>query len=381
MQQRRTGVDPENLIAEFMTLVSIGSPSRQEGHVAAYIRGVAEELGFTVEEDDAGAALGGDCGNLIIRVPGDDRFATVLMMAHMDTVTPAMGIVPIRDGERIRSDGTTVLGADDKAGVAGLLHMLGVLCATQETRPPLEIVFTVCEEVGLLGAKALDTSKLHAEFGFAFDSSGPIGFAVAQGPAQAKLHAVVHGRSAHAGVAPEKGVSAIVVAAEAIANMPLGRIDAQTTANIGKIAGGQATNIVCDRVDIFAEARSLSAQRLAEQREAMSQVLEETAARHGVAVDLEWQDSYPGLTLHQGTPLRRIVEEAMNSLGIVPSFGSTGGGSDANVIAGKGIPVANLAIGYQQIHTLDEWIATEDLVKAAELMVQIVRQCAKPVKV
>jgi len=377
MQPSSVSVDAEQLIAEFMTLVSIGSHSRQEANVAAYIRGVIEELGFAVEEDGAADVVGGDCGNLIVRVPGDERMDTVLFMAHMDTVTPGHGIIPIRLDDRICSDGKTVLGADDKAGVAGILQMLRVLAGSDEPRPPLEIVFTVCEEVGLLGAKALDVKQLRASYGFVFDSSGDIGFVVAEGPAQAKLRAVIHGRSAHAGVAPEKGMSAIVVAADAIAAMPLGRIDDRTTANIGTISGGVATNIVCDRVELLAEARSLDADRLHLQREQMSAALQTAASRHGVTADLSWQDSYPGLALAAGSPLRALVEEALTQIAVTPRFGSTGGGSDANVISGKGIPVANLAIGYQQIHTLQEWIAIADLVQAAVLMLQIVRVCAR----
>ncbi len=368
-----TGIDRETLIADFMTLVSIGSHSRDEANMAAYIRGVAEELGYLAEEDDAGEVVGGNAGNLIIRVPGNPAKSTVLMMAHMDTVAPGHGVQPIRHSDRITSDGKTVLGADDKAGVAGLLHMLRVLSATGEDHPPLEIVFTVCEEVGLQGVKALDRRQLQASYGFVFDSGGPLGFVVTEGPAQAKMEARVQGRAAHAGMAPEKGVSAIVVAAQAISEMKVGRINERTTANIGQIKGGFATNIVCDLVEIHAEARSLDAEGLSSQRDHMTQVLQHTAARHGVAAEVEWQDSYPAFSLPEDSPLRRVVKQAMSELGITPVFGPTGGGSDANVISGKGIPVLNLAIGYQQIHTLEEWISLDDLCLAAELMLQIVR--------
>ncbi|MHB1684061.1 MAG: M20/M25/M40 family metallo-hydrolase [Bacilli bacterium] len=368
-----TGIDRERLIADFMTLVSIGSHSHDEANMAAYIRGVAEELGYLAEEDGAAEIVGGNSGNLIIRVPGNAARSTVLLMAHMDTVVPGHGVQPIRHADRITSDGKTVLGADDKAGVAGLLHMLRVLSATGEDHPPLEIVFTVCEEVGLQGAKALDRKLLQSAYGFVFDSSGPLGFVVTEGPALAKMEARVHGRAAHAGVAPEKGVSAIVVAAEAISAMRMGRVNERTTANIGQIKGGFTTNIVCDLVEIFAEARSLDTEQLQSQCGHMTEVLQQTAERHGVTAEVEWQDSYPAFSLPADSSLRLVVKQAMSELGITPVFAPTGGGSDANVVSGKGIPVLNIAVGYQQIHTLEEWISLDDLCLAAELMLRIVR--------
>ncbi|MCY0870008.1 MAG: M20/M25/M40 family metallo-hydrolase [Firmicutes bacterium] len=367
-------IDGERLVAEFFTLVAIASHSREEANVAAYIRGVAEELGCDVVEDDAGLVVEGNSGNLIVRVPGDAELRTVLFMAHMDTVTPGQGIRPQRKGDRITSDGTTVLGADDKAGVAGLLELVRTLQESGERHPPLELVFTVCEEIGLQGAKALDRNRLEASYGFVFDSGGPLGFAVAQAPAQAKWKVAIHGRAAHAGVAPETGTSAIEIAADAIAHMPLGRIDQQTTANIGKIKGGFATNVVCDLVEFEAEARSLDVDALRAQQRAMTSALEAALARRKATADAQWVDSYPPLCVEEDSFLRTIVSDAMQTLGIVARFGPTGGGSDANVIAGKGIPVVNLAVGYEQIHTLDESIRVSDLQAAARLMLAIVRE-------
>lgn len=365
----------ERLIADFMTLVAIGSQSREEANVAAYIRGAIEELGYPVEEDDAADVVGGNCGNLIVRVPGLASKPTILFMAHMDTVAPGNGVQPMERDGRIMSDGRTILGADDKAGVAGLLHMLRVLKSTKEPHPPLEIVFTVSEEAGLLGAKALDVTRLRAQYGFVFDAHGEPGFVATSGPAQAKLHAIVRGKPAHAGTAPEKGINAIEVAARALGVMRLGRIDEYTTANVGMIQGGFATNIVCDTVELRFEARSLFADRLMAQREHMSRVLTETAAAHDAKVELTWTDSYPALSVPEDSFLRPIVTRAMQELSMTPVFGPTGGGSDANVIAGKGIPVVNIAVGYHQVHTLQEWIAVADLMRAADLMVAVVRAC------
>ncbi len=366
-------IDQERLIADFMTLVSIGSHSREEANVAAYIKGAVEELGYVVAEDHAGDIVGGNTGNLIVRVPGNPNWPTILLMAHMDTVAPGHGVRPIRHADRITSDGKTVLGADDKAGVAGLLHLLTVLHSTKEEHPPLEVVFTICEEVGLLGAKALDRSSLQASYGFVFDSGGPLGSIVTHGPAQAKMKALVHGKAAHAGMAPEKGVSAIEVTSQAIAKMHLGRIDDHTTANIGQIKGGFATNIVCDLVELYAEARSLNDDRLRIQQEHMTQVLQATAKQHGVFAEVDWTASYPSFALPQDSFLRIIATNAMNRMDVTPTFVHSGGGSDANVINSKGIPVINLAVAYQQIHTLEEWISLDNLTGAAQMILEIVR--------
>lgn len=372
-----TGIDQERLIADFMTLVSIGSHSREESHVAAYIRGAMEELKFTVEEDDAGAVVGGDSGNLIVRVPGDETLPTVMMLAHMDTAAPGRGVQPILHEDRITSDGTTILGADNKVGIAGLIRMLRVLARTGEPHPPLEIIFTVCEEIGLLGARALHTDQLRASYGFMFDSDGPMGFVVTQAPAQSKLRAIVHGKAAHAGYAPERGISAIEVAAHAISKMRLGRIDSQTTANIGLIEGGFATNVVCAKVELLAEARSHDEGALQQQQEHMTAVLQETARAFGTTTDIEWFGSYGALHVPEDSILREIIGEAMSVLDIKPQFGVTGGGSDANVISGKGIPIVNMAVGYHRIHTLEEWIRVPNLIRTAELMLEIVRVCTK----
>lgn len=367
-------VDREELIADFMTLVTISSESRDEANVAAYIRGVVEELGYSVEEDGAANLVGGNTGNLIVRVPGETGKRPMLLMSHMDTASPGRGVRPIRREDRITSDGKTILGADDKAGIAGILQLLRTLSKSNEPHPPLEVVFTVCEEAGLLGAKALDRSKLQAEFGFVFDSSGPLGFVVTDGPAQTKLSARVLGKAAHAGIAPEKGISALEVAAKAIASMRLGRIDEETTANIGIIRGGFATNIVCDRVEFFAEVRSLKSSKLTTQVAHMNHILKETADAMGAELELLWADSYPALHTDETSLLKDIVSRAMRRMNIAPKFGPTGGGSDANVIASKGIPVLNLGMGYHRVHTLEEWIGIEDLVRSAELMLEIVKE-------
>ncbi|HEY3379424.1 MAG TPA: M20/M25/M40 family metallo-hydrolase, partial [Armatimonadota bacterium] len=237
-------INRTRLIETFLTLLAINAPSRREGAIAKHLRTVLEELGLTVCVDDAGEHLGGETGNLIARLPGNIDAPPLLFCAHIDTVAPTEGLHVQRGNGEIRSDGATILGADDRAGVAAILEMLRALLESGARRPPLEIVFTVAEEIGVMGSMLLDYAQLTARYGFVPDTSGPVGIIVTRAPAQRHLHITIHGKAAHAGMTPEHGISAITVAARAIARMEQGRIDEETTANIGIMHGGKATNIV-----------------------------------------------------------------------------------------------------------------------------------------
>ncbi|MGC9361107.1 MAG: M20/M25/M40 family metallo-hydrolase, partial [Anaerolineae bacterium] len=252
-------IDRDRLLDVFLDLVRIASPSRQEQEVASYIRAYLEDLGIAVESDQA--------GNLYAYMEGDGT--PLAFTAHMDTVVPCEGVTPLVENGVVRSDGTTILGADDKSGVAAILEAVTALSEGSVVHRPLDLLFTVQEEIGLFGAKAVEVDRLRARMAIGLDAEGQQGTLVVSAPGQNSLEAVVHGKAAHAGVEPEKGVSAIRVAAEAIASMPLGRIDEETTANIGVISGGRATNIVPDRVEIKGEARSHDEAKLASQTEAM----------------------------------------------------------------------------------------------------------------
>ena len=274
-------IDRERLMQTFLELVVIPSPSGEEQVVAAAITRRLEALGLRVETDEA--------GNLLARVPGrggDAAQEPLLVTAHMDTVVPCDPVSPVLREGVIYSDGTSILGADDKAGVAAILEVLAALAESQVAHRPLEILFTVSEEKGLRGAKAFDVGRLRASMGIGLDAGGPQGTIVQSAPSQDSLAVEVHGRAAHAGARPEEGINAIRVAAEAIAAMPLGRIDDETTANIGTISGGRATNIIPDLVTLRGEARSRSQAKLAAQTKAMTQALENAATAHGATVDL-----------------------------------------------------------------------------------------------
>ncbi|MGH9903269.1 MAG: M20/M25/M40 family metallo-hydrolase, partial [Pyrinomonadaceae bacterium] len=249
----------KNLLLE---LVRIDSVSRREREVAERVRAYCEELGAEVEIDDAGEKVGGNTGNVIARFRGTIPDAEPIMMsAHMDTVVPGEGVKPVVEGDIIRSDGTTVLGGDDKSGIAVILETIRCLKEQNIPHTDIEAVFSICEEVGLLGAKHVDVSRLRSKYGLVFDSDDP-GFLFTKGPSADHMEFKIHGLESHAGVAPESGISAIRIAAEAIAGMKLGRIDEETTANIGVIEGGKATNIVTNLVTVRGEARSLSDEKL-----------------------------------------------------------------------------------------------------------------------
>src|SRR5918998_831904 len=271
----------QNLLLEF---VQIDSHSRKERDIAERIKKHCEEMGAEVEIDDAGEKVGGNSGNVIARFKGTIPDAEPIMMsAHMDTVVPGEGVKPIIDGDIIRTDGTTVLGGDDKSGCAVIIETIRCLKEQNIPHTDIEAVFSICEEVGLLGAKHLDVSRIRSRYGIVFDSDDP-GFLFTRGPSSNHLEIKVHGLESHAGVAPEQGISAIKIAAEAIAKMKLGRIDDETTANIGVIHGGEATNIITNFVYLKGEARSLDEDKLNKQTEHMIKTLEEAASKYEVTV-------------------------------------------------------------------------------------------------
>jgi tripeptide aminopeptidase len=374
-------VSIERLTQLFLELVRIDSHSRRELAVARRLERELTALGAEVWYDDAGAKVGGSVGNLVARIRGTVEVEPLLLSAHMDTVVPGEGVKPIVDGDVIRSDGTTVLGGDDKSGLAIICEVLRVLAEQRIPHGDVEVVFTICEEVGLLGAKHLDTSRLTARSGLVLDSDAP-GYLFTRAPAANHLEFVVHGLEAHAGMAPEEGINAIEVAAEGVAAMRLGRIDAETTANIGTIHGGAATNIVPNRVQLHGEARSHDAAKLEAQCAHMQQCLEAAAAEHTVvregevyraSVESRISRSYEEMAVPDESPIVQLVFRAAAAIGAPVTSAAMGGGCDANILNRRGFEVANLGTGMQRIHTVHEWLRVSDMVRTAAVITEMVR--------
>ncbi|WP_347862798.1 M20/M25/M40 family metallo-hydrolase [Salimicrobium sp. PL1-032A] len=368
-------VNRQRLIEEFMELVRVDSETKHEEEISKVLISKLKELGFEVEEDDSKQHTGHGSGNLICTLEGTDPSKDpIYFTAHMDTVVPGNNIEPRIEGDYIVSGEDTILGADDKAGVAALLEAVRVLKEKQENHGMIQFVITAGEESGLMGARHLDHSKLKASYGYAVDSDGTVGDIIVAAPTQSKIKAKVTGKKAHAGVAPENGVSAITIASKAIADMPLGRIDDETTANIGRFEGGQQTNVVCDHVDILAEARSLDPEKMELQVSKMKQSFERAAKEMGGNVEIDVEVMYPGYKQKEGDRVVETARRAAKKIGRESKLLKSGGGSDANLIASYGVPTVNLAVGYENIHTTDERIGVEDLIKVSEFVVAIIEE-------
>jgi tripeptide aminopeptidase len=375
-------INQERIKSLLLELVQIDSVSREERDVARRIKQYCEEMGAEVFVDDAGEAVGGNTGNVIARFPGTIESAEPIMMsAHMDTVVPGKGVKPLIEGDIIRTDGTTVLGGDDKSGCAVILETIRSLREQSIPHAPIDAVFSICEEVGLLGAKHLDMSKVRAKYGIVFDSDDP-GFLFTKGPSANHFEFKIYGLESHAGVAPEQGISAIKIAAEAIAAMKLGRIDDETTANIGVIKGGEATNIITNFVLLRGEARSLDDSKLEAQTAHMIKCLEDAAAKYEVTVEgvttrgrveSEVSREYYAMDVPDESRVVKLVKEAASRMGLDVKTLASGGGCDANIFNRRGIECANLGTGMRAIHTVKEWLDVKDMYASAEMTLEIMR--------
>ena len=369
------GADLDALLDLFVRLVEIPSPSGHERAVADFILAYLRDAGLEPVEDASGPATGSDSGNITVHVPGEGRGTPIVVAAHMDTVAVSGPIRTVVENGVVRSGGDTILGADDKAACAALLALLADLASAP---PPcsLTAVFSTCEEVGLRGAKALDLGRLAARAGFVLDSAGPIGAVITRAPSQKMVTADFHGVAAHAGIAPEQGRSAIAAAAAAVAGMRLGRIDDDTTANVGLISGGSAVNVVPERCRIEAEVRSHDPSRLAEHTAHVVDAVELAAGLAGIDVEVTVRDAFTGFALADDELPVRIARAALRETGFEPRLLASGGGSDVNVYNAAGLPSVNLSQGAEKIHTPDEYLPVERLGDAYRLLHALLRAAA-----
>ena len=376
-------ISQQRLTDEFARLASINSPPLRESAISRYLEDRLKQLGAEVRFDNAAAITGGEVGNLIAYFPGTGKVTEPLLFSvHMDTVEPGGQVEPVLRNGVFYSAGDTVLGADDKAGIAELLEALEVAREQGIEHGPIEVVVTIAEEIGLVGAKHLDYGLLKARRGFALDTKG-VDQMVLKAPGANRLKIEISGLAAHAGLAPELGISAIQTAALALGRMQLGRIDQETTANIGRIEGGVASNIVPQKVLLEGEARSHDPNKLQAQTEHMLACFEEAADNMAreiggkqvrPVVNAKVMADFPSMAIAEDAPIVTLAKSAAAAAGHDLKVRLGGGGSDANIFNGHGIEMIILATGMEGVHTHDESVAVTDMVHVTELLIEIIRQ-------
>jgi tripeptide aminopeptidase len=362
----------ERILDTFMDLARIESESLNEAGVAEYVMEVARKAGFETYMDKAGEALGGNAGNVYVKMPAFQIEAPPIMFcAHMDTVTPSSGVEPVVKGERVVSAGKTILGADCKAGVAAMVELMRMSARGEIEHGPLELLFTIAEEQQLQGARRVDRKRLESRHALVLDGEGPVGKIINRSPTQDNLEFTFRGQAAHSGVEPEKGVNAIFGAAWAISLMRMGRIDSETTANIGMINGGRAVNIIPDTAVVKGEVRSLDVKKLENQRKSMVKAALEAEAAVGVGVEIKVDRVYEGFSFELKDPLVQLAIEGGKAMGIKMEVHPSGGGSDANFFNTIGIKSIVLSIGAREPHTINESVKVKDLQKLCRLCAEI----------
>lgn len=365
-------INKERLLNTFLDYVRIDSESGHEKAIAQRIAADLKAIGCEIYVDDTMDKTGSETGNLFATLPGTAPGEPIMLCAHMDTVVPGVGIEPVVEDGVIRSKGDTVLGADDKSGVASIVEAMRTVVEQNIPHPAIQAVFTVCEEIGLYGSKYMDYDRVIAKKAAVLDSSVP-GYIVTGGPGQYKINATVIGRKAHAGGGPEKGISAIQVLCEAISNMKQLRIDPETTANIGSIHADYPTNIVAERATMCAECRSRDAAKLEQQAKHMEDCLRLACEKYGATLELERTKVYDSYRHDEDHPFIQEMSAAMTRAGLTPSLGATGGGSDVNNFCLHGITALMVGTGMSKVHTTDEQIAVESLCNTAQMVLELVK--------
>ncbi|WP_321371975.1 M20/M25/M40 family metallo-hydrolase [uncultured Desulfuromusa sp.] len=375
-------INQQRICDEFMRQAAIDSPSFKEAEMAKYLENRFKELGADIYFDDAGEKIGSNSGNMIARLPGTRAGEPLLLSVHMDTVTPADNVQPVLKDGIFTSAGETILGGDDKSGIVEIIEAIEVLKEQDIPYGPLEIVVSVCEEQGLLGAKNLDFTQFKAKRGVALDTTGT-DIVINRAPAANRFKIEISGHEAHAGVCPEQGISAIQIAGRSIAKMVLGRIDPETTANIGTIHGGLAANIIPKQVTLRGEVRSHDINKLRQYTDQIISAVEEEVDKATITVGnetkratmtLELKEDFSPMGVAEDAPILQIIREAGAALGRPQEIRAAGGGSDANVFNGNGIEMVIIATGMNKVHTINEQLAVADMVKTSELLVEIIRR-------
>lgn len=366
-------INRKRLIDLFIELARIKSPSGDEKKIVDHVSTILRDLGLDVNIDDSGKKYGSNSGNIIAYYKGasKDGRLPIFLGAHLDTVRVDGDIEPIIEKGIISNKNDYILGGDDKVAAAAIIEVLRVIIDNDIPSTDIYIVFTICEEIGVVGAKHVDLDRVGAEYGFVFDAHGDVGTIYNQAPYQDSIDAEFIGKAAHAGIEPEKGINSIKAAALAISNIKTGRIDDETTSNIGKIMGGQARNIVPERTRMLLEARSLEPVKLKKVIDSMVNALKEASEKTDTVLDYKLIREYNGFKIgHDEIPVKAAVS-ALENIGIEPRVASSGGGSDINIFNSKGKRAVNLSSGMENVHTSSEYVKADQLIKLSELIMEI----------
>jgi tripeptide aminopeptidase len=372
-------VNEQRVVDTFIELVKIDSESGEEEKIIAHLIDRFKELGaeviFQKVEPDK------EIGNIIAKIPanrGPDF--PIIFSAHTDTVKNGKGIKPVIKDGMIRSDGTTILGGDDKAAIAAIIEAIRVFKEKDITHGPIEVVLSYSEEIGMIGARKLDYDLIKSKYCFILDDDGDVGKIITATPAKNSLEFEIIGKAAHAGLNPEDGINAIQVAGKALAEMRIGRIDEDTTCNMAIISGGSAINVVPDRCLIKGEARSRINEKLDKLCAEIKETVERVASENGAKCEVRIKPGYNAYQHNEDDDIVKIAAKAMKNIGIEAEYTYSGGGTDANIFITKGIESLNMSAGYDKAHMVEEHVSIDGLVKGTELLINIAQEIAEAKK-
>lgn len=373
-------MNEQRLLETFFDLVKLPCPSGHEAQAAAYCKEALEACGCTVEIDDAGEKIGSDTGNLYAVLPGTAP-GSLIMTAHLDCVQPCEGVNPRVEDGVIRSDGTTILGGDDKAGVASILEAVRTLVEEGGSYPTVKVIFSVQEEVGCCGAREFNAGTFEAgEPCYVFDGEGDVGLVCLAAPFHYTFEAHFTGKASHAGVAPEDGISAINAAAAAIEKMrsagALGAVGEYCASNIGTISGGSANNVVAPDCTLTGECRAIDEDAVERVRASMDDAMHEAALELGATVEVVWNLEYKGFRLSEDAPAVALFNRAARRAGLEPSTVLSAGGTDANMYVNLGVEPVVVSTGMANFHSVDEYLKLEDLNNTARIAIALAREMA-----
>ncbi|CEG28724.1 M20/M25/M40 family metallo-hydrolase [Bacillus sp. B-jedd] len=367
-------IDEDRLLDSFLEMAKVNAPSGKEKPMAEYLVPKLQELGFSIQFDESHKEFGGNCGNLIAWWDGTDPDVEPLFFStHLDTVLPTEGLTPVIKDGVIYSDGTTILGADDRAALAAYLEGITVIQESGIPCGPIELILTVNEQPGLVGARYLDYSLVKSKRGFIFDSTGDIGQIILQGPFSSRIYCEIEGRSSHIGLNPEEGINAFLIAADALKSMDLGKVNDQTLANIGVIRGGTMSSIIPGEVELVGEVRSFAKEALDTQLEHMKEAVEKAARKHGGKANVRFEKKYSGFSIPTENDIAQTAIRAADQIGVKKYTTQTLGGADTNVLNEKGLECLTLGNGFKNLHTFQEHISVENLMNGGRYVVTLIK--------